>query len=258
MKISIHSLIVKFGGYVREFLMIFMPLIYTHPPQQNRFVLYGRGRTGSTLLTELLNQSGELFCDKEIFNRKVWKPFTFLKNRQQMFKAPIYGFKLLSYQLKERIKPSSPQEFMRHLVEDEGYKLIYMTRENLLRQTLSKHYATFRDSWHEKNSVGEKPMMTVDIPTLLNDLAEGELLASYERNAIAGLNYLTVSYEQDLGTPQKQEALTKRLSHFFDIKPFKTKSTLQKITGNKLKDFILNHQELEKSLINTRFASMLD
>ncbi len=136
----------NYGGYAREAYTDLLSAYKGSVDHEQKFVLFGRGCTGSTLLTDLLNSTDQVKCDKEIFNRPIWQVESFLKNRAKLFSEPIYGFKLLSYQLRNLIKPSDANEFLRYLSEDLGYKIIFLRRKDLLRQTLSKHYAMHRKS----------------------------------------------------------------------------------------------------------------
>lgn len=89
----------NYGGYARELATNLAAAVQDTDQHTEKFILFGRGRTGSTLLTDPLNSSNEVACDKEIFNRPVAFPQTYLKSREKLFHKPIYGFKLLSYQL---------------------------------------------------------------------------------------------------------------------------------------------------------------
>ena len=57
------------------------------------------GRSGSTLLVSLLDSHSQIFCDNEIYHRKVFAPWKYLRLRSRMGGKPVYGFKLLTYHL---------------------------------------------------------------------------------------------------------------------------------------------------------------
>src|SRR4030095_16137361 len=69
---------------------------------QKKFVIYTRGRTGSTVLTDLINSHPDIFCDAEIFNfiycnTKVLFPRAYIKScskRASIYKKKVYGFKV--------------------------------------------------------------------------------------------------------------------------------------------------------------------
>lgn len=253
----INHLNQNYGGYAREFATSVISNLKPTVEHDQKFVLFGRGRTGSTLLTDLLNSSKEVACDKEIFNRPVKNPGQFLDNRESLFNKPVYGFKLLSYQLRNFIQPTNPHDFMKHLSEDLGYKIIFLRRDNLLRQTLSKHYSMHRNAWHDKGKVGERSKMKVNVSELLHNLQEGRILDWYEEEALEGLDYLTITYETDLKTVEAQEASIAKVRDYLGLTDFKAKTNLRKITAAKLEDFIENAHELRNALRGSHFHDMI-
>lgn len=248
----------NYGGYARELATQMMASIYEEQEHQNKFVLFGRGRTGSTLLTDLLNSSNEVDCDKEIFNRPVRSPQSFLVSRENLFSKPVYGFKLLSYQLRNYLNPSDPNAFMRFLSEELGYKIIFLRRDNLLRQTLSKHYAEHRNAWHDKGNSAHRPKMKVHVPTLMNHLQEGRILDCYEEDALEGLDYLTITYEEDLKTVEAQEETIHRVCEYLGIEHFEPSTSLRKITSEALEDFVENVEELRAELKRTPYRLLIN
>ena len=247
----------QYLGYAREAVYGAKGMM-KREKHEKHFVIFGRGRSGSTLLVDLLNSNNDLFCDTEILNRPVFSPFDHIRNCSRMHKARIYGFKLLSYQLRSVQKVKDPVRFMSKLVEEMDYKLIYITRTNLLRQTLSKHYANFRNAWHEKGQNVERPMMTVDIPFLLERLDEGNKLYAYEKEIVSNFDHLAFTYENDLSSPEKHQNTIAQIAAFLDIPEFKSTSTLKKITGSKYTDFIQNYEEMASALKATPYAHFLE
>ena len=246
------------GGYGREFLAMYRAWMYLERVHSRKFMIYGRGRSGSTLLTDLLNQSDQIYCDKEIFNRRVFWPKFFLRNRSAVFGNPIYGFKLLSYQLKDFIQPDDPNEFLTYLVRKRGYKIIFIGRENLIRQTISKHYAEFRQSWHDKGDSSDRPKFKVDIKRLLLDLKAGKLLDDYEEASLKGLPYMEVVYELDLKDSSKHEKLIDRLIEYIKADHFEAEARLRRISSDKLEDIVENYDEMITVLKESPYANYLE
>lgn len=245
------------GGYLREAMAAYRAKAYPKTTHTERFVLFGRGRTGSTLLSDLLNQSTDIDCDKEIYNRKVLFPKLFLKHRNRVFRSKVYGFKLLSYQLREKLGQEDGRDFLKYLVEKQGYKLIYLTRDNLVRQTLSKHYARFRMSWHETQSLKSRPKMRVDIPAFMTELRAGKELEQYEEKCLEGLNYFKVSYEKDLMKASDRFKLVDRLYHYLGVRLFKPENRLKRISADRIGDFVENWEALKQCLAYTEFEDDL-
>lgn len=244
-------------GYAREAVYATNGAVSRHH-HEKQFVIFGRGRSGSTLLVDLLNSNPNIYCDGEILNRKLISPLGHIRNCSKMHKARIYGFKLLSYQLRSIQNIPDPEEFLELLVEDYGYKMIFITRQNLLRQTLSKHYANFRNSWHEKGKSVSRPLMHVDIPQLLRNLDEGYQLGTFEQKVVSHIDHLPLSYEENLSSPEKQEDTLLKVSEFLGIEPFQGQSHLKKITGSRYSDFIENVEEMVRAIEPTPYAAYLE
>mgnify|MGYP001196505226 CR=1 FL=1 len=201
--------------------------------------------------------SSDIDCDKEIYNRKVLFPKLFLKHRNRVFRSKVYGFKLLSYQLREKLGQEDGRDFLKYLVEKQGYKLIYLTRDNLVRQTLSKHYARFRMSWHETQSLKSRPKMRVDIPAFMAELRAGKELEQYEEKCLEGLHYFKVSYEKDLMKASDRIKLVDRLYHYLGVRLFKPQSRLKRISADHIGDYVENWEALKQCLVYTEFAEDL-
>ncbi len=243
----------QLGGYARELLAAWRFQTKTLRTHQDKFVLFGRGRSGSTLLMDLIASSDEVSCDKEIFNRKVLFPRMFLKHRNQIFLNRVYGFKLLSYQLKKHYNWSEAREFLNYLVNEKGYKVIYISRDNPVRQTLSKHYARFRGSWHESNAF-DTPKMKVDVPSFLSELRAGVELDHFESYCLKDLKHFKVSYERDLGDSSRQLRLMDRLSFFLGIRFRRPQTKFRKISAAEVSEFVSNWKDLKSCLAYTEFA----
>ena len=245
-------------GYAREAYVALKSTLKKDHQHKAKFLLFGRGRSGSTLLTSILNSSPLIFCDKEILNRPVLRPTAFIKQRASLFNEDIYGFKLLSYQLRSvQNRINEPKEFLVNLVKNEGYQMIFMSSSNLLRQTLSKFYANHRNVWHQQKSMESRSKMTIDVKALHKSLDEGAALGNFEKEVIDGLNYLDISYETDLSNTERQLETIKKISTFLQIPEFAPKIELKKITTEKFSGFIENYEEMAKYLSKTPYAKFL-
>lgn len=247
----------QYLGYAREVVYATNSMLGRHT-HEKQFVIFGRGRSGSRLLVDLLNSNKDIYCDTEILNRPVFSPFSHIRNCSRMHASRVYGFKLLSYQLRSVQKTENPGDFVKKLVYDYGYQLIYISRKNLLRQTLSKHYANFRNSWHEKQKLISRPLMSVDIPTLLKHLEEGNQLYGYEQSIVESIDHLPLTYEDNLSSEEKQKDTIAQIVNFLDIEEFEANSQLQKITVNHFADFIKNYEEMAAALRSTPYAGYLE
>lgn len=244
-------------GYARELAYRSMGAVRRHSPKE-KFVVFGRGRSGSTLLVDLINGHPEVHCVGEILNRKVFSPASMVRNCSRMHAEPVFGFKLLSYQLRSVLRVDQPKELLRRLVEEDGYKMIFLTRENLLRQALSTHYAAHRGGWHDRSEKVQRTKMTVDIPLLIRHLKEGETLSRFEQEMVADFDHLPLTYERNLSDEEAQGQTINTLCDLLGIESFQASSKLKKIAPKSFDEFIENAEEMVRAIEKTPFAIHLN
>lgn len=97
-----------------------------------RFVIYGQGRSGSSLLLDLIGSHPEVYCESEIFHRKVAgrlvNPWDYLLARADLAPKPVYGCKMKIYQVTEDQGIEDPHRFMLDL-HAAGWKVVHLVRE---------------------------------------------------------------------------------------------------------------------------------
>jgi LPS sulfotransferase NodH len=229
-----------------------------------RFVIYCRGRDGSTLLVDLLNQLPDVHCDEEILVERVIAPRLYIQGCQSI--APgngAYGFKLLVHHLTHVQKISNPAEFMRRL-DSAGYRIIHLTRCNLLRQVLSNFYVRHRGGYegghhHHRSSEGtpEVTRMNVNLEELDYWLRENERRARYEEATLSGLSSFDLVYERDLQRAEDHQATVDRVAEYLGVRPVSVKSRLSRLTTDDLSRFVSNHDEVVRFLEQTEYRRFL-
>ncbi len=225
------------------------------PP--NKFVIFTSGRSGSTLLVDLINSNPNIHCDLELLKRRNFAPMGLIKAHAKCSTQDTYGFKLLSYQLKNvQTHVINKWVFLDRLVNKEGYKLIHLERENKAKQALSIIYAFYRGKWH--NQKGSKQQQSLqfelDPEVLYKFINESEILKSFEMEMLQGQEHLHVSYEQDLINPDRREETIQKMSDWIGIEAVKPETSLRKVTPSKLSTMISNKQEVIDFIANTEYA----
>lgn len=249
-------------GYVFEvgtyISLIFKPK--TRPKE--KFVIFGTGRSGSTLLVSLLNSNSNVFCDNEIYHRRVFFPGLYRNARSLLGNKEIYGFKCLTYHIGKilKVKREEQSDFLRKL-SDEGYRIIYLQRENAVRQALSNLYARHRNQFHSNSTVmtkNEDKKMTVDLSEF-NDWVEGlQRQSKREESLLDGIPHLKLFYERDLADPASHVETLKKLSEYLSVTFELPETELQKVTPKKLSTFIKNHQEVENFILEKGYSYFLN
>ncbi|MEM9885576.1 MAG: hypothetical protein AAF849_06755 [Bacteroidota bacterium] len=221
-----------------------------------KFVIFTSGRSGSTLLVDLLNSSPDLQCDDELLKRRVAFPISLVRSFAQQSKKEVYGFKLLSYQLLNvQTGIKDKRAFLDRLTQEEGYRLIHLNRDNKAKQALSIIYAFYRGQWHNQEGSKQKKAKRFELnPQIyLYFLEELKILEAFEQEMMRNREHLALTYEEDLREPAQYAQSMQRIAKYLDIKISRPESKLKKVTPSKLSDMISNKEELVNAVRNSPF-----
>lgn len=224
-----------------------------------KFLIFGRGRSGSTLLVDLLNSNREIHCDGEILNRHFLFPRTQVDIRMSACCKPVYGFKLLSYQVRDVQTIKNPDNFLYQLYHD-GFQIIYLKRDNLLRHAISNIRAR-KKQFHYRKSCGESPeneLLNINIENLLGWIKGSQSLYAFEESLLQRITCLRLTYEKDLADESIHQDTADKVFEFLDLPSAKVTTDLVKSRSTKLVDIIDNYEELAEAMLNHGYAQFLD
>ena len=175
-----------------------------------KFLMVGRPRSGTSLLRGLLNQVPGVQCDGEMLHHAVMAPQVFLNKLAGIKSVPVYGSKILSYQIFEVQKIKDPASFLEALLE-EAYTLIHVRRETF-DQALSLSVAQAGHGYHlrkgEEHAVQE---VTVDEDLFARQVRHHAAMLDYEDLLFSGLPHIKVQYEDDLKDPPQHQKTVDRI-----------------------------------------------
>jgi LPS sulfotransferase NodH len=230
---------------------------------EKRFVIFGQGRTGSTLLTESLNAHPDIRCEGEILKRRVRSPRTFVENRARLARTRAYGFKVKIYQLtrdqglSEIPEHHAVRAFLRSL-SDDGWRLIHLRRRNLLRHAVSSLLLVRTGVAHRRREE-RLAKVVVDCDLVVRRMMERESFAIREEAALQALPHRAVVYEDHLLDPADRARCLTEIVGELGLAPCDGLTTsLRRNTPPRLEDLIENYDELAEALAPTRFAKFLD
>ncbi|MEO0469436.1 MAG: hypothetical protein AAF206_07450, partial [Bacteroidota bacterium] len=202
--------------------------------------------SGSTLLVSLLNSSPEIFCDNEIYHRRVANPWRYLNFRAKLGNRPVYGFKLLTYHMGKVLNvPREKQSNFLQRLHEEGYKIIYLRREDLFRQALSNVYVRKRDQFHNTSDKDNKKMIRVEVSELSEWVDGLRSQANFEAELLDGIPHLALGYERHLMDAEAHTDTLQNLSEYLNVAVSQPKTKLKPVTPRSLESFIENHEEIE-------------
>jgi len=238
------------------------------------------GRSGSTVLSDLLNQHRKLFWDGEIYRKIITKwekygdvtvakgisedPVEFLQKRMNRAGQKFYGFEVKFFHLK--LTKTNLSDYINHLHSLEFSHYIILERKNYLRKIVSSIIARERSQSHQ--TADEKPLLhqiEIDVSNVEIDRDAKpmiEYLIDYQEcfrllnKLLTGKRVLKLTYEDDiLSDPLKGYNL---VCNFINIRPQNVSVRFGKTNPFKLHEMIYNIGEVERSLSGTPFEWMLN
>lgn len=226
---------------------------------ETKFVIFSRGRSGSTLLTDLLDSHPQIHCEGELFRHRLLCPRLYLKAKSVLSDADAYGFKLLSYQIWKVQPIRRPTRFVDEL-HSRGYKVVYLRRKNILRHALSNLYARHSGAFaHRSSGDGvNQEKMSVDLDELVRWMQSSERLAAFEQQALKRVPHLDLCYEDDLQQTHTQQAAVDRVVDYLGLPVADVRTDLIKITPSTISGFVENDAELVRFIASSRYAKHLE
>ncbi len=221
-----------------------------------RFAIIGNARTGSNYLLDGLKSSPSVRVYHEIFadhNRKMGKDFD--KILSTVFQYESKSTKVVGFKV-----------FYNHLAEDEWNKLlackdlkiVHLIRRNRLRTVISLEIAFKTGQW-TKSSISNGPRekrISLDSSKLIKRLEQIEKGESTTRVRFKDRRILEIVYEDLVQKPEQMFASVGAYLSINGIDPGKIK--LKRQNPETLRELIVNYDEIEAVLKNTRFAEYLN
>lgn len=228
------------------------------PP--TRFFIFAHGRSGSRLLCDLLHSHPDITCDLEILAERARSPRGIIEAHARMCPTVAHGFKVKIYQLTDAQGVTDVRGFIDEL-HDDGWKLIYLHRKNVVRHAIS---GIVREHTGQAHRIGAKeaaqkyPRIIID-PQNLEQRVRGirETLET-EEQTIAGLPFERVTYDDDLMTEEAQQRTGARLVEWLGLRAAPVRCDVKPSTPRKLVDLVENYDELVRAFEGTPEAQFLE
>lgn len=236
-----------------------------------KFIIYGQGRTGSTLLVNMLNSHPNIFCEREIlmdknlpFDHQVRDSQKMLQGKSSLFRRKIYGFKVKIYQITEQKSIKSPSWFLQEATK-KGWKIIFLYRENVFEHVLSNFIAENLKQYHfSKSKKGKKGKNKAKFEKLSLEINKNDLVfrmnerieyRKKEDESLENIDYHPVCYETLSKEPQ---SVCSGVYNFLGIKGATVRTTLQKTNTKKYSDLIKNFDEIHETLKINNFEKYIN
>lgn len=224
------------------------------------FVVHSLGRSGSTLLTDLLACHPQIECDGELLSHRLFitSPGRLVRNRATLFPSKAYGFKMRPRHYADQ-GIANPAAFLAALHAD-GWRVLQLERRNLLRIALSwvtneqtgVVHRTFRDAGHSRRARRFPP------EALLRRLGRVAHDTAVERQALSAVPCLRLVYEDDILRTDTRQAAMNRVFEHLGLPPVPVSTRYVRLTSDRLEDFVENYQEIAEALRGTPYERFLD
>jgi len=219
-----------------------------HASGRRGVLIFAQGRTGSTLLEDLLNSTGWFRSYGEVLapeQRKVCFPRAFLKGLLRAHnKERAVAHVKIEHLYQRDLDPAWFLNGARAL----GWDLVYLRRKDTLLQALSLEVARARGRYHKYNDNEDAVRVRVDIDRFVNELERIEAHGRKELEALAGTEYLELCYEDDLRYAEQQQQTVDHILDSLDLGRRCARTKHKKVVENSIEDIVENDEALFEAL----------
>lgn len=217
---------------------------HSEPP--SKFVIFAQGRTGSTLLTSTLDTHPKVRCEDEILIVPRVRPMSFVENCARIADVSAFGFHVKITQLLAWQRVKAVDRFLASM-ENAGWKIIYLRRDNVLRHVISNIFAEAIGEYRLVDGQENKSPEQIALPL---DRLEYEMrlrteLGQAERKALKARNYFELVYERDLLDRDRQIETFGKLQSMIGVPHVELTPRLKKMVVKPLEELISNYDEVD-------------
>lgn len=237
-----------------------------HPGAKHRVVMFHCGRCGSTVLGRMLGKHPSLHWTSEVMNKRRMKRFIERTGQSDfreviqasMFESwkPWYGCEVKGQDAKHA--GTSISEVMAFLMESGFEHFIFLERSNYLRKHTSYRIAKSTGRFHlEKGQKKAGPSRIVlDVDEMRAALDTTARQHEMLRNVLADVPHLSLRYEDDIQSDPK--VAYGKVCEYLGLSHYPQQAGLQRINPQKLRDLIINYDEVCIALKGSQYKWMVD
>lgn len=237
----------------------------------DKVCMFHIGRSGSTVIADLLGQHPNILSDGEIYggDPKKWTParqqppLDYLLDRIRSASGRIYVFEMKFWHAD--VIGIQFEDFFKFLQQQGFDHFIILKRRNFLRKIVSSRIAQETGAWHRSNSSSAKLVqIRIDPKNVQMDQTKKPLLAfldgyqrDFEKLDVLLRDHLTLrlTYEEDV----QVDALVgyNRICDFLGIERRPVTVRYGKTAPFPLKDILANYADIDSALAGTPFHWMV-
>lgn len=246
---------------IREFEAYISYYTRVRPRNQTCTVIFARGRTGSTLLEDLLCSSGHFLKNGELlsksngpFQRQLISPIRYIVGLSKR-RPGNFIFHIKPYHL-YRDQEIDPATFL-NVLYDKGWKILSLRRRNPVDHILSGLLAEAREHYVKTDEKNEDSLVYVECSRLLDQVEKRLKEDTLQRDALVDVDYLELFYEDDLVTHDMHQATADKVFDYLELERRDIKTKYKKINVRPLKETIINYDEFVECIHNNGLERFL-
>lgn len=243
------------------------------PEDKLRVMIFGQGRSGSTLLESLIcstpyfKMRGEILSPYyRAFNRHGMKihqgeayfPNQYIHGLIKQYPAENFIFHLKLYHLTtERKRPVDPASIVQNFY-NQGWKIIFLRRENRVQHVLSHFLRIHRGRAHKQDDVEEKNRLTIDCDLFVEEVQKRMRFGETEREILQGTDFHEVVYDDDLQQSEKHQETIDGIFDFLGLPPHPVATKFKKVNTQSMEDLVINYAEFRQAIAQNGWEHLLD
>ena len=136
-----------------------------------------------------------------------------------------------------------------------GYRIIVVTRRDTLARAVSRLEAARTQRWRSDAGKTDRAPLVITPEEIESELDFAERSLAFVEDAVRQLPNIRITYEDDLETPEAQQATLDRICAELRLPSAKVPSVLPWGGARSMRDRIANHDEVMDHLRRSRFAA---
>jgi LPS sulfotransferase NodH len=250
----------RLGYRAQEFKTYRDTFLKPVPSGQVRLLIFGQGRTGSTLLESLLASTGHFQRGGELLNvskGEILFPNAYIRGVSKQRCDGNFLFHLKIYHLtRDRRRPVDPTRFLTAL-DDDGWRVLYLRRRNTVRHQLSNAVRENRGGPHKFDDELERHRIFVDCESFVDKVFERLRFEQAERVALENIDFCEVVYEDDLEHSRMHQGTVDRILDFVSLERRPVTTKHRKVNTQELNDLIINYDEFVQCMVQSDLGRFL-
>lgn len=226
-------------------MLCYMYYYFTSNRNNVKIVIFAQGRTGSSVLENLICSTGDIKEYGEILNPKVLLakfPLEFVIGKGRKSRSNLIVH-IKPNHLKRLGKDSVYiNKFLRRLSQD-GWSIIHLRRENVVLHTLSRIYGLKAERWAAIHPTSDNFQVTIEWPFFLKLLNRRAELCRMEEEGLAGIKCIDIEYQRDIFNSNKHQATANRIFNYIGLKGGKVSTYYHRSHTRQIHDYVINFDE---------------